>query len=224
MWRHYVYKHVRKDTGEVFYVGKGSMRENRPPSHERAYALCGRSKFWRSVVRKHGYSVIIFASCKTDKAAKDLEKDLISKMGRRNKGGGLLVNLTDGGEGTCGMVYSQELRKIRSQHAKGPRSDKWIASIRKARKNGGNGGVVKKGDKLPDSWRKNISKAVRGVNNNMYGKRGKDTPNAREVINRSTGEKYESVSEAAEACGYKMKTLYNWLSGHRKNPTDLRFA
>jgi hypothetical protein len=63
----------------------------------------------------------------------------------------------------------------------------------------------------------------RGHKNSMYGKRGKETGTARRVMNVKTSKVFESVSEAAEQCGYKMKTLYNWLSGHRKNPTDLRF-
>ena len=41
---------------------------------------------------------------------------------------------------------------------------------------------------------------------------------------RESGATFDSVQIAAEKLGYKMKTLYNWLSGHRKNPTSLEFA
>jgi len=69
--------------------------------------------------------------------------------------------------------------------------------------------------------KKSITKL--GKLNPMYGKTGKDHPGTRRVMNVKTSKVYESVLEAATAYGFKMKTLYNWLSGHRKNTTDLRF-
>lgn len=224
MWRHYVYLHLKKDTGEVFYVGKGTLRKNRTPFYERAIARHSRNPFWRAVEKKHGYEPVIFASCKTDEAAQELEKSLISENKRRNLyADGVLVNLTDGGDGHCGIIATDELREKRRRNSRGPRSSKWIAAIRKARKNGGNGGVVKKGDKLSETWRKNISLGQKGPNNYMRGRTGKDSPNARRVIDVKSNKVYESVQEAADINKVAMKTLYNWLSGHRKNPTNLRF-
>ena len=69
--------------------------------------------------------------------------------------------------------------------------------------------------------KKSITKL--GKLNPMYGRTGENHPTTRKVINLGTGKVFDSITEAADACGYKMKTLYNWLSGHRKNPTDLRF-
>ena len=43
----YVYEHLRADTGEVFYVGKGSGH--------RARCRQGRNPYWRAVANKHGY-------------------------------------------------------------------------------------------------------------------------------------------------------------------------
>ena len=62
-----------------------------------------------------------------------------------------------------------------------------------------------------------------GHKNPMYRCTGRNHPNTRRVFNVKTCKIYESITEAADANGYKMKTLYNWLSGHRKNPTNLRF-
>jgi hypothetical protein len=110
VWSHYIYQHVRKDTGAVFYVGKGSYRKNRSPSYERAYDKThARNPLWKNIANKHGFDVVIFAHCITDE---DVDTNRI----------------------------------------------------------------------------------------------------------------YPSIQEAADQFGYKMKTLYNWLSGHRKNPTHLRFA
>lgn len=84
------------------------------------------------------------------------------------------------------------------------------------------------GNGAPNQYNSEETKQKKSVTklgelNPMFGKTGKDHPNTRRVINIKTSKVYESVSEAAEASGLKMKTLYNWLSGHRKNPTDLRF-
>ncbi len=117
-----------------------------------------------------------------------------------------------------------DARRKLSEHAKKPRGEAWVASMRAARKNGGNGDVVKTGDKLPESWRKNIAAAKIGALNPMHGKTGPAHPNSRKVRDAATGALYDSVLLAAEAHGFKMKTLYNWLSGHRPNPTTLELA
>jgi len=216
MWRYYVYIHKKADTGEVFYVGKGTVRKRRKSvDYERANCASKRNGYWANTVNKHGLVVEIVASFISDKDSQRFEIKLIAEYGRDK-----LVNMTNGGDGSAGLVYSNELRKKRSVAAQRPRSEKWIQSIRKARKNGGNGGIVKLGDKLPDSWRKNISNAVKGENNSQY---GKVTAIARKVINTETGNEFDSVTAAAESVGIKMKTLYNKLSGHRPNNTNLRF-
>jgi len=163
--------------------------------------------------------VEIFASCADDKEAQRLERELIASIGRSN-----LVNLTDGGDGCAGLVPSKETRAKISANSSRPRSEAWIKSIRAARKNGGNGGVVKKGDKLPDWWRKRISSAVTGSGNSMHGRVGAAHHGSRRVIDTKNGAQYDSVLIASEAVGMKMKTLYNMLSGHRPNKTNLRFA
>lgn len=215
MWNHYVYFHIRNDTQEVFYVGKGKRG--------RAHESKNRSEHWKRIVEKHGYTVFVVASCMTDDDAKELEKDFIAEFGRADLGCGLLINRTDGGEGSVGIIVSQEARKLLSRHASLPRSKAWIDSIRKARKNGGNGGVVKRGDLLDTEWRKNLGLAKLGSKNPMYGKTGKNSHISKKVIDKKTGVLYDSVTIAAENNGYKMKTLYNWLSGFRPNPTSLEF-
>ena len=63
-----------------------------------------------------------------------------------------------------------------------------------------------------------------GALNPMYGKTGSSHPMSRRVRDRASGVIYDSVKIAADAMGLKMKTLYNWLSGHRPNPTTLELA
>ena len=215
--RFYVYLHKKADTGEVFYVGKGS----RP---DRIVDRAGRSTWWHATVAKHGLVTEMIQHYATDSQSKAFERSLIAFYGRQNTKTGCLINLTDGGDGSAGIIASAATRAKRSEHARRPRSVEWIQAVRVARKNGGNGGVVKKGDVLPDSWRRAISRGQRGPNNFMRGRTGVLAPNRRDVVDTQTGVKYPTVLLAAESCNLKMKTLYNMLSGHRPNMTALRFS
>jgi hypothetical protein len=217
MWKFYIYYHVRHDTGEIFYIGKGSIRTKN--FYERAYAIDRRNKIWKRIVSKTDYEVGILCSCQTEDEAFKIEKELITLIGRKDLQKGSLCNLTDGGEGSTGLLISDELRAKRSINSSGPRSEVWINSIRAARKNGGNGGVVKLGDKLSEEWKQNLSKAKMGDKNPHY---GKTTKIARKVVG-ADGVCYPSVSAAAKDLNLNMKTLYNMLTGHRPNKTSLRF-
>jgi len=91
-----VYLHRRKDTNEVFYVGIGRRKK-------RAFARAGRNPHWHRVVDKYGYDVeIAFDKLSYDESLV-IEQELISLIGRSDKGDGPLVNMTDGGEGTLGF-------------------------------------------------------------------------------------------------------------------------
>jgi len=220
-WRFYIYEHRRADTGAVFYVGKGTFRKNRKATYERANDTGGRSLFWRRVAAKSGgFSVAIVASCRSQEDACAAETTRIAYRRAECR----LVNLTDGGDGRRNGVFSDTERKKRSENASRPRSRAWIGSIRRARKNGGNGGVVRRGDRLPQWWRDRISSAVTGSGNHMFGRRGAAHPLSKAVIDTATSIVYPSVSAAADAVGLRMKTLHNRLTGHRKNSTTLRFA
>lgn len=217
MWRHYVYIHFRKSDGIPCYVGKGTANTKdfykRSTEHHK-------NKHWQNTVDKHGIVISIFASCQTDLEAQEQEKKLILEIGRLDLNTGTLVNKTNGGDGICGLIISDDLRAKRSEAASKPRSDTWIASIREARKNGGNGGVVKAGDKLSEEWKANLAASKTGNKNPMF---GKTTKIAKQVVNTLTGTVYPSVGKAAEDFKLNMKTLYNMLSGHRRNYTSLEF-
>lgn len=98
----YVYQHIRNDTKEVFYIGKGCGK--------RAYVKSRRSVYWQRIVEKYGYSIKIIEAGLTEQQAKELEISLIAKFGRKDKGLGLLINNTDGGEGTVGFTQPQHVR------------------------------------------------------------------------------------------------------------------
>jgi hypothetical protein len=66
---------------------------------------------WVSTYKKHGRIVEVIHTGLSQEDACDIEKDLIELIGRRNLGLGTLVNLTDGGEGAVGMVWTDEMRE-----------------------------------------------------------------------------------------------------------------
>lgn len=109
----YVYQHIRLDTNEVFYVGIGSDK-----NYKRANWSYGRSKFWKSVA-KNGFKVIITHDKIDFESCKKVEVSLIKFYGRRDIGTGILVNMTDGGDGVLRMKVTEEQRIANSERKKG---------------------------------------------------------------------------------------------------------
>ena len=106
-----VYKHIRKNTNEVFYIGIGK-------TIKRAHSKSDRTKYWYNII-KDGYDVEIMFSDLTWEDALVKEKELIKFYGRKDLGLGPLVNLTDGGEGSLNRKLSLESRKKISVANKG---------------------------------------------------------------------------------------------------------
>lgn len=110
----YVYTHTRLDTNEVFYVGIGTQ-----DNYIRASRTVNRSVFWKNITKKTGWEVnIVFDNLTWDEAC-DKEKELISFYGRKDIGTGILVNHTNGGDGSNGRIFSKETRKKMSKTRKG---------------------------------------------------------------------------------------------------------
>ena len=92
---YYTYAYLRED-GTPYYIGKGKRNRihsklhsvNLPPRERRVYLKTGL----------------------TAEEASKHEIYLISVLGRKDLGTGILRNLTDGGEGVPGRVVSQETR------------------------------------------------------------------------------------------------------------------
>jgi hypothetical protein len=121
----YVYQHHRKDTGEVFYIGIGSDVEG---EYTRAYNKHRRSQYWHNIVDKSSYIVNIILDNISWSEACYTEQYLIAYYGRKNKGRGPLVNLTDGGDGGYGRIYvvSEETKqKLRKPRHSEEQKQKW---------------------------------------------------------------------------------------------------
>jgi len=177
----YVYRHIRLDTNEVFYIGIGGSETD----YSRAYAT-KRTKYWKNIINKTNYKVEIFEDGLLWEQACDREKYWIKFYGRRDLNEGSLVNLTDGGEGVigikrgesyrikqraaqCGRKLSEEIRRKISEAKKGkknkPHSEETKQKIRES----------KIGIKRTIEQRKRMSIAHIGLQtgnkNGMFGKK-----------------------------------------------------
>lgn len=90
--RFYVYIHRRKSDGQIFYVGKGTGG--------RAFKKSVRSDWWKSVAKKHGYTVEIVKSGMSEDCALTLEKILVGTYRDLSEP---IVNIFDGGRGATGF-------------------------------------------------------------------------------------------------------------------------
>jgi len=227
VYPYYVYIHIRPDTGDVFYVGKGRNRRDKR-HYERAYARCNRNKYWNNIVNKNQgvYEVCIIADFSDHEACISKEIELISFYGRKDLNLGSLVNMTDGGEGHLGIKTSDDLRRKRSNNASGPLHPNYGKSLseetlkRKSEAISGERHFLY-GKRLSESWRRNISDSKNRPLNPMYNRTGSLNPKSKRVVNLESGEIYESVKEAAESTGIKPGLLYQYLSGKRRNKTNL---
>jgi hypothetical protein len=141
---HYVYGFLReKDSaagpkGSLYYIGKGCGN--------RAYL-----KAQRHIPAPKDRSYVVFIQeGLTEREALDLEIYCIKLYGRVNMGTGILRNLTDGGEGVCGLQFSEETRRRLSEINKG----KKLSEETKARISRGG-----KGKKLKDETKQKIGQA-----------------------------------------------------------------
>ena len=106
----YLYRHIRLDNNEPFYIGIGSDKK-----YLRAYNKKGRSFSWKDVAYKFPYEVEIMLDDLTWEEACQKEIEFIALYGRKDLKKGTLVNLTDGGEGQFGRKDSIETKIKKSK-------------------------------------------------------------------------------------------------------------
>jgi hypothetical protein len=109
----YVYRHIRLDKNEPFYVGIGNKKD-----YLRAYEKhpSKRNIIWNKIVSKTDYEVEIIYDEVTKTEASEKEKEFISLYGRIDLKSGILCNLTDGGDGIFNCIRSNETKeKLRIQ-------------------------------------------------------------------------------------------------------------
>lgn len=157
-----VYKHIRLDTNEVFYVGIGKNKK-------RPYSKRDRNIIWERITKKTCYSVIIIKDNLSWEEACKEEKQLILFYGRKDLGTGTLCNMTDGGEGTLNVVVSKETRLKKSINSQ----KYWELNRGIARTQEVKDKISKanKGKKHTQEAKDKIAKSVTGEKNPFFGKK-----------------------------------------------------
>lgn len=105
-----LYFHLNPVTGVVFYVGIGLRSRYLDKTH--------RNPYWNNYVSKYGFRAVVIQKNLTQAEAIKKEIYWIKLLGRKDKGFGELVNLTDGGEGAFGAIRSKETKEKMSIAAK----------------------------------------------------------------------------------------------------------
>ena len=154
--RFYVYAYLRSKDSErgvkysPYYIGKGCG--------DRAF-----EKYGRTVPAPVDNSYIVFVQeGLTETEAFSLEIYCIQSYGRIDLGNGILRNRTDGGEGTSGLVVSEETRRKLSDMRRGENHPSW-----------GKRGELSRlwGKPRSEETKRKMSEAMQGEKNPNWGKK-----------------------------------------------------
>jgi hypothetical protein len=119
---YYIYRHVRHDKNEVFYIGIGKLNQKGiylRTKYKRAFCKKknGRNRYWLYVIGSTDYSVEILFHTKDFKLALSKEIEFIKLYGRKDLSEGTLVNLTDGADCPYNVVVSDSQRENMSKNS-----------------------------------------------------------------------------------------------------------
>jgi hypothetical protein len=196
----YVYRHIRLDKNQPFYIGISSSNNNY--SYTRANSKEQRNEIWGRIVSKTDYIVEILFDDISYEDAKIKEKEFIKLYGRIDNKTGILSNLTDGGDGTLGMPCPNKGKKFSASH---------IEKIRQKKLgiNNPNYGKI-----FSKDYRDKLSKANSLGNHNL----------AKKVYCTETNKIWDCIKLCAIELGYKQSTLRAYLNGQRKNKTKIKYV
>ena len=182
----YIYVHYTTD-GVPFYVGKGKAN--------RCLHKHSRSYWWDNVVSKYGYFIEIKEINLNEDESFQKEIYWIDYFGRKQLKEGTLINLTDGGEGVSGRIFTQQEKDERSKFFKD--NLEYLQSI---------------GDR-----EKYFGKALLGSDNPNYGNRLGKNPISKKVVKLNlNGDyicEYQSLKEAE--IKNNAKGVYQVCNGRR---------
>jgi hypothetical protein len=157
---HYVYAYIRKSNLTPYYIGKGKDR--------RAFQKhCGIS------VPKDRSKIIFIETNLSDVGACAIERRLIQWYGRKDLGTGILLNKTNGGDGSAGYVTKTETKNKLSLANIGKKHTAKTKEKMSSKKIGNRNGINSPGNtgiKHTEETRRKISEAGKGRLQSEYTK------------------------------------------------------
>jgi hypothetical protein len=224
----YVYRHIRLDKNEPFYIGIGN-----DSNYRRAKSKDNRNKDWHTVVDNCQFDIEILVDNIDYEFAKKKEKEFVRLYGRLDLGTGILVNRTDGGQGNVnwseenrkklgerqrGKKASEETRRRLSESHKGYKpTPQALENMRLAQK----GKVISRetrekmasklrGRKLPDWQRKILSEAAMGKRVEWCHR-----PITQLSVDGDVIKEFESMAAASRELKIQRANIHKVVSGER---------
>lgn len=205
----YLYRHIRLDKNEPFYIGIGSDAE-----YKRANSNHNRTKYWKNIISKTEYRIDIIMDNLSWEEACEKEKEFIA-LYKRKSDGGILCNITLGGEGVYGLKHSDQSKQLMSIQRKG-RKQSEETIIKRAKKLSGINNP-NYGKKIPDYQKEIIAAAQRGRKKSDLEKEAIYSKTRKKVLDLNTNIIYSSINDAAKVFNVYNTTMSRWIKNPNKN-------
>ncbi len=111
MQEYFLYRHIRHDKNEIFYIGIGATHPKSKAfqkKHARAFNFISRTRAWKNIIAKTTWEVEIMLYSSDLNFICQKEQEFIA-LYKRKQDGGTLINFSLGGDsGSFGVKRSQE--------------------------------------------------------------------------------------------------------------------
>lgn len=195
---YYVYEWYNIDTGEVFYVGKGKDYRYKNISH--------RNILFKNYYNTHNCNVrIIFNNLSEEDAfKKEIETIKYYKENTNYK----LTNRTNGGEGSSGLIVSDEFREKMKQLVMGEKNPNY-------------------GHKWTEEMKQNLREKMKnrydGENNPNYGHKWSREQRANNNTSKKVicdGIEFITLKECSEFYNINYSTMQGWINHKCRMPKE----
>lgn len=206
--KYYLYRHIRLDKNQVFYIGIGSKTKTDYKYYKRAHKIHGRNNFWKNIIQKTEYEVEIILESDNLEFILCKEKEFIKLYGRRDLKEGTLVNLNDGGEKpTRNLVSDSTKQKLKDINLGKKYSEKTKKKVSNSSKN---------------MWQKRLTNGIstsqflekamekRRVSINQYDKNMNFIRKWKSISDAMREVGAKSTSNIVNVCKNKRKTAYGF--------------